>query len=65
MIFLMFVALVGGAATVASLWSYSVLLALISAPFGGSALAVVAAALFFVLRTGKPALAHMPAPVEA
>jgi len=65
MIFLVFAALVGSTATVASLWSTSVLLALICAPFGGSALAAVAAALLFVLRTEKPAMVRMPTPVEA
>ncbi len=57
---LLFVAaLIGGASTVAVLWPYGAVLALASAPFGGSCLALLAG-LLLALRRKKAARKQEP-----
>jgi hypothetical protein len=51
MVLLVLAGWIGGAATLVALWSYSPVVALVAAPFGGSALAAVAAMVLFVLRS--------------
>ena len=51
MMILMVAALMGGSVTLATLWPYGVLTALIGAPFGGSLLALLAGLLLAFLRT--------------
>ena len=50
---LLVVSIIGAAATVAGLWPYSPLLAVLGAPFGGSLLAVLVAGLV-ALRRSEP-----------
>ena len=57
-------ALVGAAATLVALWPYGILLALISAPFGGSTLAALGAAALFVLQS-EPAETQSSTPAHA
>jgi membrane protein implicated in regulation of membrane protease activity len=51
MILLMVATSIGGAVTVAVLWPFGALTALLSAPFGGSFLALVAGLSLAILRT--------------
>jgi hypothetical protein len=51
MILLLVAALIGTAVTCAALWPYGMLIALIAAPFGGSALIVLTGAVLFVVHS--------------
>jgi hypothetical protein len=53
MVLLVLAGWIGGAATVVALWSYSPLVALVAAPFGGSTLAALMATVLFVLRSDE------------